>query len=85
MTIEPNTHLVWQLRVTRILKAFPPEGLDAKAFAKLVGTVLETKDKDMIMNAMAACDEVLVCGKDKVWRIRQCDATQAVNQASARS
>lgn len=81
--IEPNTHLVWHLRVARILKAFPAEGLDAKAFWKLVGTTLETKDKDLIMNAMAACDGTLLCGKDKVWRYRE--ATQESHQASART
>lgn len=75
MSIEKSSHLVWQLRVNRVVRALPEGGLLPGPMCALVGQVLETKDKDLITNTMAAALEqgVLVCGKDHVWQVKPAD------------
>lgn len=67
--IEKSSHLIWQVRVARVVKALPEGGLMPVPMCTLVGQVLETKDKDLITNTMAAClgQGALVCGKDRLW------------------
>ena len=88
MTIEKTSHLVWQVRVARVMKVFPAEGLSPKAFQALVMSTLETKDTDLAQNTMAACVElgVLECiriGKGAtakhLWRVPTGDATSSTN------
>ena len=86
MSIEKSSHLVWQLRVGRVVRTLPPEGLLPGPMCALVGQVLESKDKDLITNTMAACLEqrAMVCEKGHLWQVRR-DETQDESQASDRA